>query len=70
MWEGVVVGRLGQGCRIPVEGGWVLVLYTRFFVAKYVDLGSPRACCLVSLLDSSPLSPRRLHLTSAGSPYS
>ena len=44
------------------------MLYVRFAVARNVELGNPRACCLVSLLDSRPLRPRGLHLTSAGSP--
>ena len=66
MWEDIIVGRLGRGCRNPVEGGWVLVLYGRFFVAEDLYLGSPRACCLVYFLDSRLMMPRRLQLTSAG----
>ena len=39
---------------------------TKFTVTKGVDLGSPRACCLVSSLDIRPLRPKRLQLISAG----
>ena len=41
---------------------------TRFAVAGGVDLGSPRAFTLVSLMVIRMLRPIRLQLTSAGSP--
>ena len=65
MGEGVIVGRIGQGCVHNVGGGWILVLDARFAVAKCMELGTPRTCCQVSLLDSRPLIPRRSQLTSA-----
>ena len=56
---------IGRGCGRPVGGGCVCVLDTRFAVSEGVDLVIPRACCLVSLLESRPLRSRRLNLTSA-----
>ena len=61
---------IGRGCGRPVGGGCVCVLDTRFAVSEGVDLVIPRACCLVSLLESITLIPRRLHLPSVGSPTS
>ena len=42
--------------------------YTRFSVTEGAGYGSLSSCCLVSLLDSKPLSPKRSQLTSSGSP--
>ena len=62
-------GGLGWGYGCPVGGGQVWVLDSRFSVPKGVELGSPMACCLVSLLDIRLLRPIRLHLNRAGLPY-
>ena len=68
MGDGVVVGWLGRDCGRPVGGGCAWALETQFSVVGGVELGIPRACCMVSFLESKPLRSRRLQLTSAGSP--
>ena len=65
--EDVIGDGVGRCSRCPGGGGWVCVLEAQFSLAKGVKLGSPKDYCLVSSLDSRPLKPRRLQLTSAGS---
>ena len=62
--EVVVAGWIGSNCGRPVGGVCACAPDTRFTVDRGVELGSPRACCLVSLLEIRPLSYRRLQLTS------
>ena len=66
--DAVVVGWLGRGCGSPVGGSCSCAPDTWFTVAGGVELGSPRACCLVSLLEIRSLRSRRFQLTIVGSP--
>ena len=70
MGDVTVVSWLGRGCGRPFGGGCACTSDTWFTMDGGVELRSPRACCLVSSLESIPLRSRRLQLTSACSPAS
>ena len=59
---------LGRGWSRPVGSYRYRALDTRFSVSEGVGDGSPRSCCMICLLESNPMTPRRSQLTSAGSP--
>ena len=67
MDEGVLEG-LGQGWGQPVGEDGYGASYTRFDVTEGVRDGSLRACYTIHSLERNPLSYRRSHLTSSGSP--
>ena len=68
MGDVVFVGWIGRGCERPVGGGCDFASDTRFTMSRGVEIRSPRACCMVSSLESILLRSRRLQLTRVGSP--
>ena len=56
----IVDSWIGRGCGHPVGGGCDFASDMWFNMAGGVEIRSPRAFCLVSLLESRPLNSRML----------